>query len=150
MERKTFEIDIDAPKQKVWDTLWGEETYPKWTSAFAPGSSVETDWQEGHRAIFVDVNGDGMISVIQEKREPDYLAFRHIGEIVDGKEDLDSDRVKAWAGSIEDYVLTETPSGTHVKAAMDIDEQYAEFFEKTWPKALQHLKNIAEGRNFDE
>lgn len=144
MERKTFTIDINAPREKVWKTLWSAETYPKWTSAFAPGSKVETDWQQGSRALFLDVNRDGMISEIAEIREPEYLSFRHIGEIRDGKEDTTSEKVKEYAGSEENYTLTETASGTHLEVELDIDEEYYEFFEKTWPKALSHLKSISE------
>lgn len=149
MERKTFTITIDAPREKVWETLWGDETYKKWTSAFAPGSKVETDWREGSRTLFLDVNGDGMISEIAKKREPEFMSFRHLGEIINGKEDLDSDKVKAWAGSTEDYTLEESDGKTTVTVSMDIDGEYIDFFEKTWPRALEHLKNISEGKDFE-
>jgi len=144
MERKTFRISIDASRQKVWDTLWGEATYKQWTSAFAPSSTVETDWQKGSRVLFLDVNGDGMIAEIADKREPEFMSFRHLGQIVDGKEDTESDKVKAWAGATEDYTLSENSGQTDVKVEMDVDGEYAEFFEKTWPRALEHLKSISE------
>ncbi len=147
MERKTYKITIDAPREKVWETLWGEETYPKWTSAFAPGSKVETDWQQGSRTLFLDVNGDGMISEIAQKREPEFMSFRHIGEIVNGKEDTESEKVKAWAGSTEDYTLSDLGGKTVVEVSLDIDGEYLEFFEKVWPKALEHLKDISEGKD---
>ncbi|RZJ69800.1 SRPBCC domain-containing protein [Flavobacterium sp.] len=150
MERKTFKITIDAPRQKVWETLWGAETYPKWTSAFAPGSKVETDWRQGSKTLFLDVNGDGMISEIAEKREPEFMSFKHLGEIVNGKEDTESEKVKAWAGSTEDYTLTESDNQTEVSVSMDVDGEYADFFEKTWPRALEHLKSISEGKDFKE
>lgn len=149
MERKTFTTTIDAPREKVWDTLWGDETYKKWTSAFAPGSRVETDWQQGSRTLFLDVNGDGMISEIAAKREPEFMSFRHIGEIMNGKEDTESDKVKAWAGATEDYTLTEENGRTKVSVSMDIDGEYSDFFEKTWPRALEHLKNISEGNDIE-
>lgn len=148
MERKTFTTTIDAPREKVWETLWGDETYKKWTSAFAPGSKVETDWREGSRALFLDMNGDGMISEIATKREPEFMSFRHLGETINGKEDFDSDKVKAWAGASEDYTLEESDGKTTVTVSMDIDEEYTDFFEKTWPRALEHLKNISEGKDF--
>jgi uncharacterized protein YndB with AHSA1/START domain len=150
MQRKTFEIAIDAPRQKVWETLWGAKTYPKWTSAFAPGSRVKTDWQPGSRTLFLDMNGDGMISEIAQKREPEFLSFRHLGEIKDGKEDTESDRVKAWAGATEDYTLTERDGKTEISVSMDIDPEYSDFFEKTWPRALEHLRSISEGKDFEE
>lgn len=144
MERKTYSIEIDASREKVWKTLWGDETYLKWTSAFSPGSRVETDWQQGSRALFLDVNGDGMIAEIAQSRSPEFLSFRHIGQIVNGKEDLDSEKVKEFAGATEDYTLKEFKGGTLVEVEMDISPEYADFFEKTWPKALSHLKNLSE------
>jgi len=43
MERINFSISIDAPKEKVWNVLWNDSSYRKWTSVFAEGSSVVTD-----------------------------------------------------------------------------------------------------------
>ena len=59
-----FKIEIDAPREKVWDVLLGEKTYPIWTQAFSENSQVETDWQKGSKALFLDGNGRGMVSRI--------------------------------------------------------------------------------------
>ena len=40
-----FKIEINASREKVWDVLFGKETYPQWTTVFSEGSMVETDWQ---------------------------------------------------------------------------------------------------------
>lgn len=29
MERQTFNIEINAQREKVWQILWGEKTYPE-------------------------------------------------------------------------------------------------------------------------
>ena len=39
-----FNIEINAGREKVWDVLFGEQTYPLWTAAFSEGSKVITDW----------------------------------------------------------------------------------------------------------
>ncbi len=52
MEKKQFKIKIAAPREKVWKILWGDNTYPAWTSAFAEGSRAETDWEEGSKVLF--------------------------------------------------------------------------------------------------
>ena len=39
MERHQFKATINAPRERVWEILWGDETYPQWTSAFAEGST---------------------------------------------------------------------------------------------------------------
>ncbi len=147
MKSTTFKTEINAPAERVWEILWGQETYPKWTSAFSPGSRVETDWREGSRVLFLDVNGDGMIAEVAKRRDNEFMSFKHLGELKDGKEDLESDRVKKWAGATENYTLTESGQGTELKVEMEIDEEYDDFFEKTWPRALEHVKMLSEETN---
>ncbi|MDY7395002.1 hypothetical protein UMM65_07095 [Aureibaculum sp. 2210JD6-5] len=53
MERKEFNIYIDASQKKVWKVLWSDETYPKWAASFAEGSRAETDWKEGSKVHWV-------------------------------------------------------------------------------------------------
>ena len=47
MEKMNFSIDINAPKEKVWNVLWDDDSYRKWTSAFAEGSYAKTDNWKG-------------------------------------------------------------------------------------------------------
>lgn len=68
MERKEFRTTIDAPKEKVWQVLWNDETYPKWTAPFGEGSRAETDWKEGSKVLFLGAEGEGMVSRIAENR----------------------------------------------------------------------------------
>jgi uncharacterized protein YndB with AHSA1/START domain len=144
MEKATFRTTIDASREKVWKTLWDEETYKKWTSPFSPGSHAETDWRQGSRITFIDMNGDGMISEIAELRPNEFMSFRHLGEIKDGKEDFESDKVKQFAGSTENYTLRDKGGSTEVTVEMEIDSEYRDFFDKTWPRALEHLKMLSE------
>ena len=64
MEKLNFSIKISAQRKKVWNVLFDDETYRKWTSVFAPGSYAETDWKEGSKALFLDGTGNGMVSRI--------------------------------------------------------------------------------------
>ncbi|MFN0216750.1 MAG: hypothetical protein ACKVT2_21035 [Saprospiraceae bacterium] len=51
MKKLVFSIQIKAPKVHVWNILWDNATYPVWTSVFAEGSQVETDWQEDQKKL---------------------------------------------------------------------------------------------------
>lgn len=144
MERLNFSIKINAPKEKVWDTMLGKETYSEWTSEFAPGSNVETDWQKGSKAIFGDGRGNGMVSTIAENKPNEYLSIKHLGILKDGVEDTTSEDVKPWAGAMENYSFKEANGVTELTIEMDSDSEYKDYFNKTWPKALDKLKNIAE------
>ena len=52
MGKKQFKIEIAAPREKVWKILWGDETYPAWTSVFSEGSKVETTGKKEVKCIF--------------------------------------------------------------------------------------------------
>ena len=146
MEKLNFSTNIHASKEKVWQTLWDDATYRKWTSAFSETSYAVTDnWKEGSKVLFLDGSGSGMVSMIAANRAPDFMSFKHLGEVKDGVEDTTSDRVKAWSGALENYILTESSDGnTTVNIEMDINDEFKDMFLQMWPKALEKLKQITE------
>lgn len=144
MKKKQFSIVINASAEKVWDVLLGLETYPVWTSVFSEGSMVETDWKKGSRALFSDGKGSGMIAVIEENIPNEFLSIRHIGEVINGVEDTESERVKSWAGAHENYRLTTVEGKTEWLTEIDLAPEWEVFFDETWPKAQAKVKELAE------
>ena len=147
MERLHFSVNINAPKEKVWDILWTKGKYETWTAVFSEGSTAESDWQEGSKILFTDGKGSGMVSKIAVKKENEYMSFQHLGELVNGVEDTTSDKVKIWQGSQENYTLTEANGGTKLDVEMDISEDYKDYFLNAWPKAMDAIKTLAETNN---
>lgn len=144
MEKQQFNITIDAPKEKVWKTLWDDTTYRKWTSAFMEGSYAKSDWKEGSRILFLSPKGEGMVAIIAAKKPNEFMSFKHIGMVKDGVEDLDSDDVKSWAGALENYTLKAVDGKTELIVESDTNDEYKEMFENIWPKALANVKELAE------
>ena len=144
MERQTFKITIDAPREKVWNILWNDDTYREWTSVFSPGSRAETDWKEGSKVLFLNADNEGMVSRIASKKENEFMSFEHLGEINKGVEDTESERVKKWAGATENYTLKSVNGQTELAVELDITEDFKDYFNETWPKALDKLKSIAQ------
>lgn len=144
MKKKEFRITIDAPREKVWNVIIGKDTYPVWTAVFAEGSTVETDWKKGSKALFLDGKGSGMVSEIAENIPLEYLSIRHLGEIINSKKDTDSEKVKEWAGAFENYTLTEKDGKTEWLTEMDVTEEFGDYFDKTWPQAMEKAKELAE------
>ena len=144
MDRKQFRILINAPKQKIWEILWGDNTYPEWTSVFAPGSKAETDWKKGSKVIFGDGKGQGMVATIAESIPNEFMSFKHLGTVKDGIEDYESPETKQWAGALENYTLQTKDGMTELVVDMDINEDYADYFMKTWPQAMDKIKQLAE------
>lgn len=146
MQKINFSITINAPKEKVWNSLWDIFHYSTWTSVFAEGSGVKTDnWKEGSKVLFVDGNGSGMVSMVAANRPNEYMSFRHLGMVKEGVEDTSSESAGAWAGAQENYTLTGDNGTTALSLEMDITDDLREYFMKTWPLALDKVKGLAEG-----
>lgn len=144
MERINFSISINAPKEKVWKTLWDDTTYRKWTSVFSATSYADTDWKEGSKVLFLDGQGSGMVSRIEANRPNEFMSFKQLGEVKDGVEDTESDKVKQWAGALENYTLKEVNGITELLVDMDTMDDFKGFLMETFPKALEQVKTLSE------
>lgn len=144
METLTFDLEVNAPQQKVWDIFWTKESYEAWTKPFASGSTMTSDWTVGGRTIFHDGTGNGMISTIERLHEPNEVIFKHLGMIQDGKEDLDSEEVKAWAGSLEKYQLTDSNGKTQLHVEVDMQAEYIDMMNKGFEQGLAIVKQLSE------
>lgn len=144
MQKINFSTKINATKEKVWKILWDDETYRKWTSVFTPGSYAESDWKEGSKILFLDGNGSGMVSKIETNRPNEFMSFKHLGEVKNGVEDTESDKVKGWAGAHENYTLKQVNGITELSVDIDMNDEYKEMFMKIFPKALEQVKILSE------
>lgn len=145
METLDYEIEINAPIQKVWDLLWNPETYSIWTQFFAPGSQMKSDWKIGGKTYFTDKAGHGMVSTILSLNEPFEVVFVHLGTVKDGVEDTESREVKDWNGAEEKYFLRAIDENTtELRASTHIYGDYEEFMNNGFKQGFAMLKNLAE------
>jgi hypothetical protein len=145
MEKMNFSIDINAPKEKVWNVLWNDDSYRKWTSPFAEGSYAKTDnWKEGSKVLFLSPEGDGMVSKVASNKKNEFMSFEHLGVVKNGIEDTESDSVKGWAGAKENYRLIDENGKTKLAVDMDSTDEFKDYFLKTWPEALEKVKELSE------
>jgi hypothetical protein len=145
MEKISFSTNINAPKEKVWSTLWNDSSYRQWTSAFMEGSYAKTDnWKEGTKVLFLDPKGSGMVSMVASNKPNQFMSFKHLGEVKEGIEDTTSEKVQQWNGATENYTLDEAGGKTTLTVDMDITEEYKDYFVKVWPHALDKVKELAE------
>jgi len=149
MQKIHFSIHINAPREKVWDTMLSDATYRQWTSAFNPGSYYKGSWEEGSKILFLGPNPDGngeggMVARIKENCIHEYISIEHNGVISNGVEDTTSEEARKWAPAYENYTFIDKDGGTEVSVDMDIVDEYKTMFEEMWPKALGLLKELAE------
>ena len=149
-QRIHFAITINAPKERVWDTMLQDATYREWSALFNPNGAswYEGDWTQGSKILFLGTgeNGQvgGMVSRIKELRPHEFVSIEHLGVVQDGKEDTTSDTAMEFAPALENYTFVEEDGATVVLVDMDAGEKHRHMFEASWPKALQKLKELAE------
>lgn len=141
METLSFEVQIDAPPEKVWSVLWNDISYRQWTTAFTEGSFYEGTLEEGTIVKFFDPNNNGMFSRVEKNDPNKEMKFLHLGEIYDGVE-----HPQDWGEATESYILEETESGTTLRGVIQTPEEFKGFFEDKFPKALGIIKNLAENQ----
>jgi uncharacterized protein YndB with AHSA1/START domain len=152
MEKLHFSIVINAPKEKVWKTMLGKDTYGIWTEVFTPGSHYIGDWGKGSKIHFLapDEQGkmSGTIFQVKENRQYEFVSIENIGMVQDGVEDISSKEATVYAGALENYTFKEIDDTTEVlvdlSPVMDIPADYKEMYQDMWHKALQKLKELAE------
>lgn len=141
MERLTYEIKINAAPEKIWTVLWGEITYRQWTAAFTEGSFYQGNLEEGSIVKFLDPNNNGMYSRVEKNIPNKEIKFLHLGEIYEGVE-----APQDWGEATESYILEETENGTILKSEIQTPDEFKEFFEEKFPKALEIIKNLSQNQ----
>lgn len=151
MKKLHYKKDIKAAAEKVYDTMLGLsdiKTYEQWTALFNPTSTYEGNWEKGMKILFVgtDENGKrgGMVSEIADNVPARFVSIRHNG-VLDGETEITSGpEVEKWAGGLENYSFEENNGMTTVSIDVDTVEEYSGYFDDTWPKALDKLKELSE------
>lgn len=142
--RLQFSEDIHAEKSRIWKSLWEDQNYRFWTSAFSEGSHAESDWKSGSRVHFLNNNGDGIFSDITELIDNEKIEFTHKGEIKNFEELSNSSELD-WVGAKEIYHLTPLEQGyCRLTVSLDTSPDFENYFNTSFPKALAIVKTLAE------
>ena len=141
MKKVQFTIDIAASPERIWHILWDDANYRAWTGVFHEGSHAITDnWREGSKVLFLGPDGgSGMYGIIARNIPNEFMSFEHQGEVKNHQE-----IPMPWAGAHEDYRLTANGHITTLLAEMDATPEFEAFFNATFPKAMQKIKELAE------
>lgn len=151
MKKLQFKTTINAPAEKVYEAMLGlkdKSTYEHWTSAFNPTSTFEGSWNKGSKIYFLgtDENGKkgGMVSEVAENKPAEFVSIRHYGFLNGDTEITSGEEVEKWAGGLENYSFEENQGITTVKVDIDVIDEYLDYFNNTYPKGLEKLKEIVE------
>lgn len=141
MKEIQFSIEINAAKERVWDTLWQDETFRQWADIIDPGTHLVGDLQEGNEVQFISGNGYGVTSLVEKLTPGEFLLLRHSADTQDSGE---QERAKEWTGGKESYTLSQEGNTTTLTVAFDVPPNLEQYFEIHYPKALEQVKLLAE------
>lgn len=144
-----YEINIHADPGKVYNTMIGKETYKEWTAAFNASSDVSGSWDKNAKILFigVDQHGEkgGMVSRIKENMPGKFICIEHLGLVQGDQEITSGPEVESWAGATENYWFHKNnEGGTRLEIKLESNTEFMSYFNETWPKALEILKQISE------
>jgi len=151
MKKLQFKININAPATRIYDIMLGisdKSTYDQWTSLFNPTSSYEGSWEKGSKIRFlgVDDKGEkgGMVSRIAVNVPNQFVSIQHYGILKGDKEITEGPEVEKWANGFENYTFEENSNSTTVIVDLDTTEEFVDYMNQTYPKALDKLKELCE------
>ena len=141
INRLQFSIDIKAEKEKIWKALWDDTHYRDWSGVFGEGSHYVVDnWKEGSKIMFLASDQSGIYSIIERHVPNKTIQFKHIGNVVNGKEQLIDEEAKKWSGATETYSLKEGSGFFTLLVEIDILDEHLEFMSTKFPIALEKIK----------
>lgn len=151
MKKLKFNVSINASSNKVYDVMLGinkKSTYEEWTALFNPTSTFEGSWNKGNKILFIgiDEKGEkgGMVSKIAENIPNQFVSIQHYGLLKADKEITEGPEVEKWANGFENYSFEENNGTTVVTVDLDTTEDFLDYMNQTYPKALDKLKEICE------
>jgi len=151
MEKLQYKVSINAPVAKVYDFMLGisnKLTYEQWTFMFNPTSTYEGNWDKGSKILFigVDENGQkgGMVARIADNIPNQFVSIQHYGLLNGDKEITEGQDVEKWANGFENYTFDENNSTTTVTVDLDTTDDFLDYMNQHYPKALDKLKEICE------
>lgn len=142
MKKLKLSIEIKAPREKIWNTLWEDKTFRDWANIVDEGTYMVGEMKEGGEVQFISAaNGYGVTSLVEKLIPNEFVLFRHMA---DTKESGKEEREKDWAGGTESHSLMEKNGVTILTVAFDVPVEMEEIFQVRFPKALERVKILAE------
>jgi len=142
MQKQQFSLEIKAPRERVWNTLWEDKTFRDWGNIIDEGQYMVGEMKEGNEVQFISsVGGYGVTSLIEKLVESEFVSFR---QMADTKDSGEREREKEWTGGTESYSLAENDGVTTLTVNIDVPAGQEETFKARFPKALERVKILAE------
>lgn len=141
MKEMQFKIEINAPREKVWQILWEDESLRDWSGIVDPGTYMVGELKEGATVQFNSAEGYGVTSLVAELIPSEFILFKHQADTQDAGK---SHRDDQWTGGQESYKLTENHGATTLEMRLDVPPELEKIMSASYPKALGRIKELSE------
>ena len=134
-----FEIQINATPEKVWETLFTQDSYKQWASAMNKGTYFEGNWEVGSIMKFLDPQNNGMYNLVEKNIPNKELGMKHLGWILEGELSPQN-----WEDSSLKYILEPNANGTLLKGTVNSLDEFVDFFNSKYPQNFELIKKLTE------
>jgi uncharacterized protein YndB with AHSA1/START domain len=142
MQPLQYSISIHATPQKIWEILWHKTSYTIWTSPFTYGTYALGQIALGESFQFLNPDGGGLYGTIDICKNHQEIRFNHNGEVKNFEKIIDDSAKEIWGKIHEHYVLETNGNETILTVTIAGMNDWQAYFDDTFPKALQTVKNI--------
>lgn len=142
MKRLRFSIEINVPREKVWNTLWDDHSFRDWANLIDEGTYMVGELDEGRQVQWISASsGYGVTSLVEKLIPNEIVVFRHLADTM---ENGFLERENEWSGGQEIYSLQANKTGTTLIVELDAPPEQVETFQEILPKVLARVKVLAE------
>ena len=141
MIEKTYNIQINASKEHVWDVMFGKDTYSQWAKGNREEPRFIGTWEQGTEIDFLDPDG-GTRALLQLVEKPKHLLMKRTAVL--GKNGEIIDETNKLIGTTEEYRLNENAGVTTVLVSTHIDPDFEEAFDEGYAACFKLLKELCE------
>lgn len=140
-------IDIQAPREKVWEVILDERYTQQWYEEFSMGARAETTWEEGSKVLFTDISGGGLIGQVLVNHPLEMVSVEYMGVVNAGFEEYESEDAQQVKGGRETYTLSGTGNLTQLSVETDMPSELYDTMSQAWNRALRMIKELSETRS---
>ena len=106
------------------------------------GSYVINDyWKEGSKVQFLNPDKSGIYSIIDKHIPNKLMSFKHLVNVVNGRQQPIDDDTKKWSGTTETYTLSEDNGTYTLNVEIDVLYEHLDYMKATFLRALEQVKS---------
>ena len=148
MKKLTFKIEINSIAELVFNTMIDPVHLLEWMSVFSIDSSFEGKWEKGESVIFKCFNDKGelcgLVCRIEEFIPKELIHLQPYGMLENDIIYDEGEKVLGLNSTYERYIFNQKKDMTELIIEASAMDDYVQFFNETWPIALQKIKAMCE------